>query len=330
MSDRGLSLSLQAIHRQLTAMPCERYLIRLVHHHSRRALPGVRLWTASQLGRESIVSFLRARNHDGYDVYFQPYAVRRNAGYILVDLDQAEPGVLGAMRAQGHQPCAVVETSPGHLQAWVHVSTRPLPPVMASAIGRELARRYQGDRASSDWRHVGRLGGFTNQKPRRRLPNGLAPWVKVLYATPGLATNGEGLLQSAGCSVPLRSIRSARSLRPTPHSAPMLPDVAVSDAAAVYQTWLYRLRIPQRFLQPDWSIADLWIAKQLLLSGFPAAAVKTILQQGSPGFPRRHADPDDYLCRTMQCAARELQAFAAFPARAPSRPKPPHPAAPAL
>lgn len=89
MFDRGLSLSLQAIHRQLTAMPCERYLIRLIHHHSRKPLPGSRLWTASQLGEESIVRFLRVRNRDGYDVYFQPYSLRSNAGYILVDLGRA-------------------------------------------------------------------------------------------------------------------------------------------------------------------------------------------------------------------------------------------------
>jgi len=55
-------------------MPWERYLVRLIHHHARRAFPGSRQWTAAQLGRESIVKFLRARNRDGYDVYFQPDA----------------------------------------------------------------------------------------------------------------------------------------------------------------------------------------------------------------------------------------------------------------
>ncbi len=66
-------------------MPWERYLVRLIHHHTRRAFPGSRLWTAAQLGRESIVKFLRARNRDGYDVYFQPEAFPDSAGYILVE-----------------------------------------------------------------------------------------------------------------------------------------------------------------------------------------------------------------------------------------------------
>lgn len=318
MSDRGLSLSLQAIHHQLTAMPCERYLIRLIHQRSRKPLPGLRLWTASQLGQESIVKFLRARNRDGYDVYFQPYAMGSNAGYMLVDLDQAEPGVLCAMRAQGHQPCAVVETSPGHLQAWVHVSTQALPPAVATAVGRQLARLYRGDPASSDWRHVGRLAGFTNQKPQRRLPSGLAPWVKLLYATPNLAGSSHSLLQSVQRLLPLSRTRPTRAVQHALHPVPTLPVVAATDTAVLYQTWLQRLRIPQRFPRPDWSIADLWVAQQLLQSGLPADQVKIILRQGSPGFPRRHADPEDYLHRTLSRARTAIAP--AFPARPQSAP----------
>jgi hypothetical protein len=314
MSDYGLSLSLQAIHRQLAAMPCERYLIRLIDHRSRRALPGSRLWTASQLGQESIVKFLRARNRDGYDVYFQPYAFPHNAGYILLDLDQAEPGVLEAMRAQGHQPCVVVETSPGHLQAWVYVSTQPLPPAVASAIGRQLAHWYHGDPASTDWRHVGRLAGFTNQKPRRRLPSGLAPWVILRRATPGLARHSDSLLHSAWQSPTFSALPPRRPRQDAPRAASMPPAVTMPEAAAaVYQSWLQRLRIPQRFLHPDWSIADLWIAQELLRSGLPSATVKAILRQGSPGFPRHHAAPEDYLQRTLTRAQTAMAD--AFPAR---------------
>jgi len=306
-----LSLSLEAIHRQLAAMPWERYLVRLIHHHTRRAFPGSRLWTAAQLGRESIVRFLRARNRDGYDVYFQPDAFPYSAGYILVDLDQAAPTVLDAMCAHGHQPCVVVDTSPGHLQAWVQVSAQPLPAAVAGAIGRQLARWYQGDCASTDWRHLGRLAGFTNQKPKRRLPSGLAPWVKLRRATPGLARDSPSLLRSAWRWL---TLSSAVPTRPPQTAAPPTPPAVTAPAArTVYQTWLYRLRIPQRFARPDWSIADLWIAKELLWSGIPAAEVKTILQLGSPEFPRCHTAPDDYLHRTL--ARADARIGATFPAR---------------
>src|SRR5436309_14989097 len=91
MDDRGFFLTLQAIRRQLTAMPNELYLVRLIHHQTRRAFPGERLWTADQLGSAATVRFLRARNREGCDVYVQPSAGRQNAGYTLVDLDRAQP-----------------------------------------------------------------------------------------------------------------------------------------------------------------------------------------------------------------------------------------------
>ena len=94
-------------------------------------------------------------------MYIHPYAQGRNAGYILIDLDDVGPVVLWAMRANGHEPCVVVQTSPGHWQAWVHVSSTPLDPALATAVGRHLAHLYGGDHASTDWRHLGRLAGFT-------------------------------------------------------------------------------------------------------------------------------------------------------------------------
>ncbi|MBZ5586063.1 MAG: hypothetical protein LAQ30_28510, partial [Acidobacteriia bacterium] len=80
MDDRGFFLTLQAIRRQLAAMPSELYLVRLIHHQTRKAFPGERLWTAEQLGSAATVRFLRVRNREGCDVYIHPYAEDRNAG----------------------------------------------------------------------------------------------------------------------------------------------------------------------------------------------------------------------------------------------------------
>jgi hypothetical protein len=318
MDDVGFLLSSQAIRRQLAPMPWDSYLVRLIHFCTRKAFPGERLWTVAQLLREPTIRFLRARNREGFDVYFRPYAGDQNAGYILVDLDCAPPTVLTAMRDNGHEPCAVIETSPGHLQAWIRVNLRPLLPKMATAIARYLARLYQGDRASADWRHVGRLAGFTNQKPARRLPGGLAPWVKVRHAAAGLASNSPGLLEAAvlewpDCSAMSR-IRPLRQRSTRPPEAPAGLDMQPDQAVAVYQTWLNRLHIPTRFSRPDWSIADLWIAKELLLQGTPPLQVQSILRLASPQFPRCHSDPEDYLRRTLTRAARQITA-PSFPAR---------------
>jgi hypothetical protein len=315
MYDVGFVLSSQAIRRQLAAMPCKTYLVRLIHHSTRKPFSGERLWTTAQLLREPTIRFLRARNREGFDVYFRPYALDQNAGYILVDLDDAEPTVLTAMRANGHQPCSVVETSPGHLQAWIRISVLPLPSQLATPVSRHLAGLYQGDRASADWRHVGRLAGFTNQKPKRRLPSGLAPWVKVRHAVPGLASNRRCLLETAALVLTHCSAisRVSPAKQPVAPSAASPADLSLEsiEAVAIYQNWLNRLQIPERFAQPDWSIADLWIAKELLLRGAPVSRVKSVLRLASPQFPRAHSDPEDYLRRTLARAAHPITHFPA-------------------
>ena len=309
--DRGLWLSLQAIRRQLTAMPHDLFLIRLIHHATRRPIPGERLWTATQLVNPATVRFLRIRNREGCDVYIWPYAEDQNAGYILLDLDRPAPSVLARMAANGHEPCVVLQTSPGHLQVWIHVSTLPLEPAVATAVGKHLARIYGGDWASTDWRHLGRLAGFTNQKPERRTATGYAPWVKIVHARAGLARRAEPLLQSI---IPLPTTRRPGAVSHQSNPATTRPPAAAcrmdaAQAVAIYQSWIHRWRIAERFTQPDWSIVDLWIARKLLSQGMLAERVQDILRLGSPHFPRHHTDPEDYLRRTV------AHAFS-FPARA--------------
>jgi hypothetical protein len=320
MFDTGFSLSLEAVSHQLAAMSAKTYLIRLIHFQSRRPFPGERLWTASQIVDESTLRFLRARNREGFDVYFRPYSDHQNAGFILVDLDEAPPSVLAIMRANGHEPCVAVQTSPGHFQAWIRVSESSLPPAVATQIARRLAQLYHGDRASADWRHIGRLAGFTNRKPQRRLPSGWPPWVRLQFAQPCLASNRSALIDAASCPAPPATLGRIRSSVAIPSQANVHDHAfgsCVATAVALYQTCLMELQIPQRFSCPDWSIADLWIAKALLQRGMPEAAVKSMLHLASPGFPRSHSDPEDYLRRTLARAVRDMLAShsAPFPAR---------------
>jgi len=282
-------------------MPNQLYLVRLIHHQTARPFPGERLWTAAQLVHAATIRFLRIRNGEGCDVYFHPYAGDQNAGYILVDLDRAEPTVVDYMRANGHDPCVVLQTSPGRLQAWVRLSTSPLEPPVATAAGKHLARLYGGDLASTDWRHLGRLAGFTNQKPARRTPDRYAPWVKLLHVRMGLAPRAGALLQTLTQSAlppghpPSRLPMNSPATEPRPTSA--------EEATTIYQNCLQRWHILERFPQPDWSIVDLWVARYLLSQGKPAPEVQTILRLASPHFPRRHGDPHDYLRRTIARAA---------------------------
>lgn len=298
MKDYGFFLTWQAIRRQLAAMPNDLFLVRLIHNLTGRPFPGERLWTAAQLISASTIRFLRARNREGGDVYIHPYAGNQNAGYILVGLDRADSTVVDCMRADGHDPCVVVQTSPGHLQAWIRLSPSPLERAVATAAARHLAHLYGGDGASTDWRHLGRLAGFTNRKPTRRTLGRHAPWARLVHARAGLAPRGESLVESIRQSTP-------------PLTSPMSSDWTTTDpypgnsaeALAIYQSCMQRWHIGERFPQPDWSIVDLWVARHLLAQGRPAVPVQAILRLASPHFPRRHGDPDDYLRRTVARAA---------------------------
>jgi RepB DNA-primase from phage plasmid len=298
VDNRGFFLTWQAVRSHLAAMPNELYLVRLIHNLTGRPFPGERLWTAAQLVSASTLRFLRARNCEGCDVYVHPYSGNQNAGYILVDLDRADPTAVNLMRANGHDPCVVVQTSPGHLQAWIRLSSSPLEPTVATAAGRHLAHLYGGDGASTDWRHLGRLAGFTNQKPARRTPDRYAPWVRLVHARAGLAPCGASLLASVRQSMQPLAAPLAINWTTT-DTGP----VSAAEAVTLYRSCVQRWHIRERFAQPDWSIVDLWVARHLLSLGKPAVQIQAILRLASPHFPRRHGDPDDYLRRTVARAA---------------------------
>ena len=277
MDDRGFFLTLHAVSKQLAAMPSELYLVRLIHAQSRCAFPGERLWSAGQLASARTIRFLRARNREGCDIYLYPYAGQQNAGYILVDLDAAQPMVLETMRAHGHTPCVVLQTSPGHLQAWVCLRTGPLEPAVATAAGKWLAHAYGGDPASTDWRHLGRLAGFTNQKPARRASGGHAPWVRLLYARAGLAPQADSLLlgptHRAAAGAPCRRPCSLFDQRPGSRSKHRC------RAGQRYLPWLYAALEDRRPL----SATRLEHRRSL---GRPSSVVA-----GNAGVPRRDHSP---------------------------------------
>ncbi len=85
---------------------------------------------------------------------------------------------LTRLSADGFDPCAVIQTSPGNFQAWLkHAST--LPKLLGTLAAQTLARRYHADPSAADWRRFGRLPGFTNRKPKHRRPDGRFPFVQL-------------------------------------------------------------------------------------------------------------------------------------------------------
>jgi hypothetical protein len=86
------------------------------------------------------------------------------------------------LRSDGFAPAVVLETSPGNFQAWLHHG-EILPKHLSTLAARMLASRFGGDLASADWRHFGRLAGFTNRKGKYQKTDGTFPYVRLHEAT---------------------------------------------------------------------------------------------------------------------------------------------------
>jgi hypothetical protein len=132
-------------------------------------------WGARQVLKSLL--WLRRENLNRGHIYVRPAGIH---GLSLVDDLNAE--ALARMKVDGFEPAAVVETSPGNLQAWLKHG-QVLNEAASTRAAKLLAERFSGDLGSADWRHFGRLAGFTNPKPNRRLASGLQPFARLLEAS---------------------------------------------------------------------------------------------------------------------------------------------------
>ena len=117
------------------------------------------------------------RTSRGGNIYIRPKGEHQLS---LVD-DLGRAAVI-KMKQSGFTPAVVVETSPGNYQAWLR-HPQPLNRELSTATARALAMKFGGDLGAADWRHFGRLAGFTNRKWKYQdAKTGLFPFVRVLEA----------------------------------------------------------------------------------------------------------------------------------------------------
>jgi len=71
---------------------------------------------------------------------------------------------------------------------------------------------FGGDLSSADWRHFGRLAGFTNRKPERLLANGLAPFVRLRQCEGKIYEAAPEFLEEVKSAVVERASRTTSQL----------------------------------------------------------------------------------------------------------------------
>jgi hypothetical protein len=188
--------------RQLAAMACGYFDIGILRPDGRMLL--CEAYTFRQI--EQAIQPLRRENARGAHIFVRPHGA-----HTLNLVDDLGVDAIARMTDAGFQPALVVETSPQNFQVWLN-HRRTLDRSMSTWAAKELAKRFGGDLSSADWRHFGRLAGFTNQKPKRRLRNGLSPYVRLHQCEGRTYTAAYKFLQEVK-SLALKA--SARSSAPT-------------------------------------------------------------------------------------------------------------------
>jgi hypothetical protein len=186
----SLEITTAAVRAQIVAMGAEVFELGLFKPDT--AEPGSgppmlpRTWDVAGLMRS--IPWLRLQNSQGRNIYVRP-----QGEHNLSLVDDLSREAVEQMKRTGFQPAAVIETSPGNYQAWLKHPER-LPKDLGTAAARALAREFGGDLGAADWRHFGRLGGFTNRKPSRCGPDGLYPFVRLIEAPGGTYPAAERFL----------------------------------------------------------------------------------------------------------------------------------------
>lgn len=236
------------------------------------------------------IPWLRHCNAHGANVYIRPAG---RLGWVLLD-DLTAP-TLARLAQDGFAPAVITLTSPGNYQAWIRLITnreaKPLPAKLLSLAARELASRYDADPGSADWRHFGRLAGFTNRKPRHRRGDQF-PFVLLHHADGGnVARLGRDLL------LQLRQPRQAQITHLSTGSAAFVGD---------YAHYAERVRLIDRHAiwqeDPDLSRLDFMIATIMVRQGYRPDAVYQVLTESPRVATRKAGHLHDYLQRTVTAA----------------------------
>jgi hypothetical protein len=175
---------------QLRAMGCERFDI------------GIRRDAGEMILREgqgapdieATIKWLRHENAKGAHIYVRPAGL-----HPLSLIDDLSVEALKRMKAEGFEPAVVVETSLDNFQAWLNHG-QVLAAAASTHAAKQLAARFGGDPSSADWRHFGRLAGFTNPKRERQLPSGMRPFARLRSATGHVYSKAAEFIAGIGTS----------------------------------------------------------------------------------------------------------------------------------
>ena len=240
-----------------------------------------RVWDAETVIRS--IPWLRHQNCEGRNIYIRP-----QGEHDLSMVDDLTAAAVCAMAETGFNPAVIVETSPGNYQVWLKHSER-LSKEVSTAAARALAEKFGGDRGAADWRHFGRLAGFTNRKLKHLdASTGLYPFVRLIEAGGGIYPDAEQFLADVKSGVELRRTERTQRARAETIRSQDLKSIDVFRADGRYGG--------------DGTRVDLAYAVYALSHGASAAEVEVAIRSRDLSHKGNERRQNDYVERTIKKA----------------------------
>jgi hypothetical protein len=250
-----------------------------------------RVWNAETILKS--VPWLRHQNREGRNIYVRP-----RGEHDLSMVDDLTTDAVSAMKEAGFNPSVIVETSPGNFQAWLKHPER-ISKEVSTAAARALAEKFGGDRGAADWRHFGRLVGFSNRKAKYlNASTGLYPFVRLIEAAGSVYPEAERFLAGVGHDLERR--RAERE---------HLRSRALAQAGAVPKGDLKSIevfRADSRY-GGDGTRVDLAYAVYALSHGASAEEVVTAIRSRDLSHKGNERRQNEYVERTIKKALAAIE-----------------------
>lgn len=288
LSNKRPDFTLIAVKRQLKAMNVSNYEVGLFHRANNQMLP--RFLTAQTILKS--IDWFKTMNYQGHEIFIRPAGSQG-----LVFFDDLNIGMIEKMKADGYAPAVLVESSPMNFHGWLKVSKTPISEELATIVSKLIAHKYGGDTNSADWRHYGRLAGFTNQKPEHIKADGKQPFVLLSSGAGKLAENAEKILSKA------HELTEFNKVKKVDRKA-VISNIKIKtnlrDPCSFYESEL--LGLEKRYPILNTSKADWMIVNKMIDKGYDEADIRQAMVACSPALEKRARYADDYINLTLDKA----------------------------
>ena len=287
-SGRAADKTTGAVQQQVAKMGSELFEIGLYNPNAGAGEPVMipRVWDAETIVRS--VPWLRHQNREGRNVYVRP-----KGEHDLSMVDDLTADAISAMKQIGFNPAVIVETSTGNFQAWLKHPER-LSKDVGTTAARALAEKFGGDRGAADWRHFGRLTGFTNRKAKHLdASTGLYPYVRLIEASGSVYPEAERFLAGVKNDLGRRQVAQEHLRRMH------LPQVGALRPQELKSIDLFRADLRYG---GDGTRIDLAYALYALSHGASVDQVERMIQSRDLSHKGNERRQDNYVARTIKKA----------------------------